>query len=54
MRWKTALSNAQTVYENEGASANDVAAALSAMETSEKNLAELISPIYMTDFVSCE
>lgn len=51
---ETALSNAQTVYENEGASANDVAAALSAMETAEKNLAELISPIYMTDFVSCE
>ena len=51
---ETALSNAQTVYENEGASANDVAAALSALETAEKNLAELISPIYMTDFVSCE
>ena len=37
-----------------GASADDVAAALSALETAEKNLAELISPIYMTDFVSCE
>lgn len=51
---ETALGNAQTVYENEGASADDVAAALSALETAEKNLAELISPIYMTDFVSCE
>ncbi|HIV53111.1 MAG TPA: FIVAR domain-containing protein [Candidatus Mediterraneibacter norwichensis] len=51
---EAALVNAQTVYENEGASADDVAAALSALEAAEKNLAELISPIYMTDFVSCE
>lgn len=51
---EAALGNAQTVYENEGASADDVAAALSALEAAEKNLAELISPIYMTDFVSCE
>lgn len=51
---EAALVNAQTVYENEGASADDVAAALSALEAAENNLAELISPIYMTDFVSCE
>lgn len=51
---ETALASAQTVYANPDATEEQVSGALSDLRSAEEGLTELISPIYMTDFVSYE